>query len=114
LTNKIIEYNSKKPLVYLRGLKFTYFSMKIFVKTYLYKLSDFIPHLIEHCVTKKQKIDNKTYFDYIDNTKLTTFLDYTVFEIPDYFDLEKFIKKITEKLDKAILKIETKIIKEEL
>jgi hypothetical protein len=28
--------------------------------------------------------------------------------------LEKFIKKITEKLDKAILKIETKIIKEEL
>jgi hypothetical protein len=88
--------------------------MKIYIKTPFYKLSKYIPHLIEHTANNNINLENSDYFDNIHNTTLTTYSAYTLFEIPNYLDIDKFIKKICSEIDGKLISKEKKVLKQEL
>lgn len=88
--------------------------MQIFIRTPLYKLSKFIPHLIEHCINRKAIVSSSDYFNYIHNTDFNSFSNYTLLKIPNYFDVNIFLEKIIEKIDKKLIEIEVNVLKQEL
>ncbi len=88
--------------------------MLIFIRTPLYRLSKFIPHLIEHCINRDTNVNSEIYFDFIHNTDFKSFSNYTILKIPDYIDLNIFIKKIMNKINKSTIRIEKKVLKQEL
>jgi len=86
--------------------------MYAFIKTPLYKNSKHIPHIVEHCVLSNDKIYSEYLQDNYDSRGVT-FCGYTKF----YFST-KNIKKVISNLNKPIseekIKIEMKIINDEL
>ena len=53
-------------------------TMKIFIKTELYKNSKYLPHLLEHCIWDAKNPEN--YFKTISKNFLTCFNDYILIE----------------------------------
>jgi predicted Zn-dependent peptidase len=87
----------------------------IFVKTPLYKNSNFVPHLVEHCMLPKVT-NPKEYFE-ISNFFGNNYTYYSDFTLKtDKEDvLNNFLNKIlTETIDEKRINYERKVIKSEI
>lgn len=78
----------------------------------MHENSSYCSHLVEHCVfSQYQSEDN--FFDIDSETNGNSLLWYTIFSLPDYKEIDKFISHITTSLDPSIISKERRIIKEE-
>lgn len=73
-----------------------------------------MPHLVEHIANNSINLDKFDYLNFIHNSVLTTFSTYTLLDLPDYYDIDKYLEKIFSELDEKLIKSEKKVLKEEL
>lgn len=88
--------------------------MLIYIHTPLYKSSKHLPHLVEHCVIHQIGSNINNFINYSYDVEWDTFAMYSVFFIPNHYDINLFLNQITTKLNKDTIKYEEKIIKKEL
>ncbi|MDP2090507.1 MAG: hypothetical protein Q8K30_02815 [Candidatus Gracilibacteria bacterium] len=88
--------------------------MKIYIKTPFFNSSKYMPHLVEHIANNSINLDKFDYLNFIHNSVLTTFSTYTLLDLPDYYDIDKYLEKIFSELDEKLIKSEKKVLKEEL
>lgn len=79
----------------------------------MYQNNSYCSHLVEHCVFSQYQSENN-FFDIDSEADGNSLLCYTIFSLPDYKDIDKFISHITMPLDPSIISKEKRIIKEEL
>ncbi|PID86264.1 hypothetical protein CSB08_01220 [Candidatus Gracilibacteria bacterium] len=86
----------------------------IFIKTPLYKNSNYIAHIIEHCAIPKSNNPKEYFKNYIFSGE--NYIYYTNFFVNTKSEkiLNNFIKNLIKPIDKKTIEYEKKVIKDEL